>query len=478
MTSTYCPTPPNDIPCLPIAVSTSSTLTNIRHPVTTMSRRRLLVTGASTLIGSHILHQLLAYDVSVRAVVGSNEEVQTLRQQYPTSTHPRLEVAIVPHKESAIPGAFEGALRDYPEPFDTIIHTVAADPAEDADCLARLVNMETESSINLLRSIRAVTSRVHRVVVITSLSPFARWLVDPQMEPLSPGGYYNQQRAAEIDSEYVLATSQASDNIIYDALWKWMRDVHAPFDLVYLTAPSVYGPSIRTLENSSDLQEANRRVWNICNSAGERLSSPPYGIDYFTDVRVSQPRNSSHLRSDLTRLLYAGPRIRWSSSCVCPSGKQQAVRYIRWYDALRRSHRGILSYSISRTRQPCSIIWLTSAPSTVWTELAGLCRHTTRRYHPWVGAVPQGRGYIDRPRSTDSRAAQAEGVEIGHTKLKFMYYTNEKRSQHQMWILLSQLVSGSAKLNMSACLPGHRTQRRRRDQLVTTRLYFDTHTLS
>ncbi|KAF2676544.1 NAD(P)-binding protein [Lentithecium fluviatile CBS 122367] len=250
-----------------------------------MARRRLLVTGASTLIGSHILNQLLAYDVSVRAVVGSSEEMQTLRQQYPPSTHPRLEFAIVPHKESGIPGAFESALHDYPEPFDTIIHTVAADPAEDADCLARLVNLETESSINLLRSIKAITSRVHRVVVITSLSPFARWLVDPQMEPLSPGGYYNQQRVAEIDSEYVLATSQASDNIIHDALWKWMRDVHARFDLVYLTAPSVYGPSIRPLENSSDLQEANRRVWNICSNAGDRMSSPPYGIDYFTDVR-------------------------------------------------------------------------------------------------------------------------------------------------------------------------------------------------
>jgi nucleoside-diphosphate-sugar epimerase len=253
-----------------------------------MTRRRLLVTGASTLIGSHILHQLLGYDVSIRAVVGSHEEVQQLRQQYPPSTYPRLEVAVVPHKESAIPGAFEGALSDYPEPFDTIVHTVAADPAEDADCLARLVNLETESSVNLLRSIRAVTSRVHRVVVVTSLSPFARWLVDPHLEPLSPGGYYNQHRAAEIDTEYVLATSQASDNIIHDALWKWMRDVQARFDLVYLTAPSVYGPSIRTLENSSDLREANRRVWNICSNANDHMSSPPYGIDYFTDVRVSQ----------------------------------------------------------------------------------------------------------------------------------------------------------------------------------------------
>jgi nucleoside-diphosphate-sugar epimerase len=333
-----------------------------------MARRRLLVTGANTLIGSHVLNQLLAYDVSIRAVVGSSEEVQTLRHQYPPSTYPRLDLAIVPHKETAIPGAFEGALHDYPEPFDTIIHTVAADPAEDADCLARLINMETESSINLLRSVKAVTSRVHRVVVVSSLSPFARWLVDPQMEPLSPGGYYNQHRAAEIDCEYVLATSQASDNIIHDALWKWMRDVHARFDLVYLTAPSVYGPSIRPLENSSDLQEANRRVWNICSNAGERMSSPPYGIDYFTDVRVSQLCNFplEILHADTT----PGLRICQCTSSLYTSSRQQALRHICWDDAFWCGHCGLPHQSISGTRKPCSIVRLTASSNPICRQPA------------------------------------------------------------------------------------------------------------
>ncbi|KAF1963758.1 NAD(P)-binding protein [Byssothecium circinans] len=251
-----------------------------------MTRRRILVTGANNLVGSHILRRLLTYDVSVRAVVESSEQVQSLRQQYPAWSHPRLDFAVVSHQELLSPNAFEQSIADRQEPFDTIVHTVTADPADEADCLARFVNLETESLTNFLRTVKLAGPQVQRVVFATSLSPFARWLVDPQVERSPSGGTPSHSRAASIDSEYVLATCQASDNIVHDALRKWMRDVRAHFDLVYLTAPSVYGPSIRPLQNSSDLQEANRRIWNICsNDSSERMTSPPYGIDYFADVR-------------------------------------------------------------------------------------------------------------------------------------------------------------------------------------------------
>lgn len=251
-----------------------------------MARRRILVTGADALIGSRTLNQLLAYDVSVRAIVGSNEQVQYLRQQYPPARYPWLEIAVVARSRLSVPGAFNEALRDQPEPFDTIIHTTT-DHSEGADCLARFVNIQTQCLINFLASVNSMNSKVRRVVITTSLSPFARWLVEPDTGPYNPYTHA-AQRSSEVDPEYILATSQASDNIVYTALWNWMREVRPRFELVYVTAPSVYGPGMRHLENSSDLQEANRRVWNICsNDSLERVRSPPYGINYYADVRVS-----------------------------------------------------------------------------------------------------------------------------------------------------------------------------------------------
>lgn len=217
--------------------------------------RRVLLTGANNLTGSHILHHLLASNVSVRAVVGSREEAQALQYQYSSTNPLLLDFAIVAQKDLAVPGAFDDALSERTDPFDTVIHTVPAEPSEEADCLARFINLESDSLVSFLKSVRDVAPTVRRVIITASLTPFARWLVDPQVEQAPRSGHSTSQRAAEIDSDYVLATSQASDNIVADSLWNWMRGASALFDLVYLTAPSIYGPSMRPLENSSDLEE-------------------------------------------------------------------------------------------------------------------------------------------------------------------------------------------------------------------------------
>ncbi|KAF2195554.1 NAD(P)-binding protein [Zopfia rhizophila CBS 207.26] len=251
-----------------------------------MPMKRVFLTGAYNLAGSHILDQLLSFNVSVRAVVGSRDEAQALEQQYTPKSNTLLDFAIIPPKDRSAPGAYDEALDGYPGPFDTVIHTVAANPSEGADCLTRFIHLETETLLNFLRSVNYIAKNVRRVIITTSLTPFARWLVDPQVERSPRGGNPTSQRAPEIDTEYVLATSRASDNIIHDEIWKWAKDTHARFDLVSLTAPSIYGPSIRPLTNSTDLEEANRRIWNICsNDSTETVTSPPYGIDYFTDVR-------------------------------------------------------------------------------------------------------------------------------------------------------------------------------------------------
>jgi hypothetical protein len=259
--------------------------------------KRVLLTGANHLVESHILDQLLAYDLSVRAVVASREEAEALRQSFPRANPSRLEFAIVATKDIGVPGAYDDALKGNTQPFDTVIHALAADPNDEADCLSRFITLETDTLINFLTSVRDVGTSVERVIIITSLSPFARWLVDPfvlrsPVATVSSPVSFSPRGPPEVDAEYVLATSQASDNIVYNDIRKWISDALARFDLVAITTPSIYGPSIRPLENSSDLQEANRRIWNICsNDSREHVDSPPYGIDFYADVRVSTPRN-------------------------------------------------------------------------------------------------------------------------------------------------------------------------------------------
>ena len=252
-----------------------------------MPRTRILLTGADSLIGSHILHILLPDNsLSIRATVGSREKAQAIQQQYRLGSSSTLDFTFVPEKDLTGSGNFDDALRENGELFNTIVHALSAHPSEEADCLARFINLESEAVIRFLRSVQQLTKQVRRVVIVTSLTPFARWL---QIEGNSGGG---DPRSAGVDPEYVLATSQAGNNIVYDAVSKWVRESGATFDVVYITAPCCYGPAVRPLETSSDLFEANRRIWNICGNEPERMGTPPYGITQFLDVRVGLPQES------------------------------------------------------------------------------------------------------------------------------------------------------------------------------------------
>jgi hypothetical protein len=252
-----------------------------------MAKTRILLTGADSLTGSHILAQLLSRDsVSVRAVVNSREAAYTLHQQYRQTASSTLELVTVPERDLKKPGIFDDALRDLSEPFHAIVHTLSASPLDEADCLARFIKLEIEATTIFLGSIKEVAPAVKRVVIVTSLTPFAQWLIDPHVDRGS-GRVINAQSSPVIDFENILATSQASNNIVNDAVMSWMKDTGVPFEVTYVTAPSVYGPTVHPLETSSDLTETNRRIWNICSSEPqERTETPPYGITHFADVRV------------------------------------------------------------------------------------------------------------------------------------------------------------------------------------------------
>jgi nucleoside-diphosphate-sugar epimerase len=255
-----------------------------------MAKTRILLTGANSLTGSHILSQLLSQgSFSVRAVVDSREAAYALQQLYPQTAPGSLDLAIVHAQDASVPRIFEPALSDHSWPFELVIHALSHTYSGEADCLAKVINLETEAVSNFLKSVKRVGCAVRRVVIVTSLTHFARWLIyDGQANWSVPRHVISYANSVIPNPEDILATSQASDNVVYDAVSRWTREARVTFDVAYLAAPSIYGPTVRSLGASSDISEANRRIWNICcNEAPGKLGVPPHGIVQFLDSRVS-----------------------------------------------------------------------------------------------------------------------------------------------------------------------------------------------
>ncbi|OCL01474.1 NAD(P)-binding protein [Glonium stellatum] len=250
-----------------------------------MSPKRVLLTGAYGFIGSHILDQLLSFNISVRAVVGSEVEREALRNQFPRTTEAELDFAIVPDADLLAPRAYDDALIATPQPFDTVIHTVCAGLSEQ-DSFSHFVNLQSDSKKSFLESVRAFAPRVRRVIITNTLTLFARWLQSSELESQARFNTSSLQSAAASDPEFLLATCHASDDTVNDRLWKYIDDERPGFDLVALSAPSVYGPSTRHPRKITDLEEGNQMVWSICNAASnQRTVFPSDGISYYADVR-------------------------------------------------------------------------------------------------------------------------------------------------------------------------------------------------
>ncbi|KAH8712235.1 hypothetical protein GQ44DRAFT_625341 [Phaeosphaeriaceae sp. PMI808] len=305
---------------------------------------RVLVTGADGLAGSHILTQLLSYDgVSIRAVVNSQEAAHTLHHQYRRVPSSSLDVVTTSGRYFTAGSILYDTYGSFSAPFDAVVHTSSADASDEADCLARFIKIETEAVITFLKSIQETSKTVRRVVIVTSLTPFARWLVVPQVDRGPGRSFGGHSRPQEADADSILATCQASNSIVYEDVMKWVKTSGALFDVTYITAPSVYGPTVYPLETSSDLSETSRRIWNICSGEPrERTELPPYGMSHFTDVR--------DLATASIRALFipeASNRRFVISAGIMPSGSHIAEELIAQFPELQ----GRIRMDVSPPRQ-------------------------------------------------------------------------------------------------------------------------------
>jgi nucleoside-diphosphate-sugar epimerase len=322
-----------------------------KHPLyryRIMARTRILLTGADSFMGSHVLAQLLSHDtVSVRAVVKSEDTAQVLHQHH-QNDHATLDFCTVPEHGTTVPGIFDTALHDMSDSLNAVVHTLGVSFPDEADCLAQVIKTETESIIGFLESIQEISQAVSRVVIVASLMPFARWLGDFHADRASGRTVSEQSNYSVDDPEYTLAASQAGSNVVNDSVLAWTKQSGARFDVVLITAPCLLGPAVQPLENSSDLTDANRRIWNICsNEALDQATPSTYGIDQFADVRVRQSsgcETSTELTSrqdvaDATiRALFvekASNKHLFISAGVMPSKLQMAQLLIKRFPELR-----------------------------------------------------------------------------------------------------------------------------------------------
>ncbi|KAI1389948.1 dihydroflavonol-4-reductase [Hypoxylon trugodes] len=237
----------------------------------------VLVTGATGLVGSHVVDNLLRRGIKVRAVVRSKQKADSLlaaRQEFAS----QLDFFFI--DDLSTPGIFQDAVKG----IDGAIH-IASPLKYDVE------NYERDLVLPAIRGVRSVLeaclqSQVKRVVLTSSFGA----VLDMTKEESLPWTYSSKDWNPITFEEAVnpSATPQdayrGSKTMAEKEAWKFIEDKKPQFDLVTLCPSMVFGPMANPPSSIRDLNESNRLLWRVA-SGGLSTPLPPCRFNFWIDVR-------------------------------------------------------------------------------------------------------------------------------------------------------------------------------------------------
>ncbi|KAI4596368.1 hypothetical protein KJ359_005497 [Pestalotiopsis sp. 9143b] len=242
-----------------------------------MAFSHVLVTGATGLVGSHVVDNLLKKGIKVRAVARSKAKADAFcsaRQQHSSA----LTFCFIQDLTDA--GAFDDAVKD----VDGVIHIASPYNYGFKDNEASLI-------IPAIKGVRSVLeasqdTKVKRIVLTSSFGSVLDMGRDESTPWTYSGKDWNPITYAEAAAPD--ATPQdayrGSKTFAEQEAWKFVEEKKPQFDLVTLCPSMIFGPLASQPSSIGDLNESNMMLWNVA-TGGSDATLPPCRFNFWIDVR-------------------------------------------------------------------------------------------------------------------------------------------------------------------------------------------------
>ncbi|KAJ8474459.1 hypothetical protein ONZ45_g15944 [Pleurotus djamor] len=262
---------------------------------------RILVTGASGYLGSHVVKALIDAGYSVRATARA-PRVQALQEAYSVYNATESSKAEVVQLDDIVHGTF-------PEVFagvSGVIHV--ASPLAGREGPDTLFISAVEGTRNVLR--QAEKSGITRIVVTSSVAALRSRLMPSPSEPLRDTDWNTLTKEEAIASGNDLAIYAVSKTLAEKAVWEF-GDAHPHVEITTINPPFLYGPFAPTQKfPKRDLAafSSNGFIYSLLSHGGNIVSTSDHA-----DVRDVARAHVLALKSPPTsvvgrkRLPFASP---------------------------------------------------------------------------------------------------------------------------------------------------------------------------
>ncbi|ETS76903.1 hypothetical protein PFICI_10777 [Pestalotiopsis fici W106-1] len=238
---------------------------------------KVLLTGGSGFIATHILEILLQRGHEVITTVRSEDKATRVRDAYPNSA---ITVAIV--ADIVKPNAFDSVVKT--PGLQAVIHTASPFHYNYTDAKAELLDPALLGTTSVLKAIHELAPGVKRVVITSSFAAMLseETLSDPNtVFTEASWNPYTYEDGLKDDKVKAYRTSKT---IAEKAAWQFMQDHQPGFELATICPPLVFGPVLHHLDSLSAINTSNQRFVDMVRGAWKD-QIPETGTYLWVDVR-------------------------------------------------------------------------------------------------------------------------------------------------------------------------------------------------
>ncbi|KAL1869155.1 methylglyoxal reductase (NADPH-dependent) gre2 [Diaporthe australafricana] len=246
--------------------------------MTDSPKERVLLTGGSGFIASHVLDALLAQGFSVVVTARSPEKGQAIVDSIDESLRPDVSFAVV--EDVAQDGAFDPVFQSGPT-FDYVIHTASPYSFKVDDPVKDFLDPAIKGTTGILRSIKAHAPSVRRVVITSSSAAI--------INPLKHEKVYDESKWAPFTWQDALSSPQfgypASKKLAEQAAWEFVNNETPSFDLATICNTYTFGPVQRQLPSLDSINTSNQRIRDLALGRMRAGLEPTAPVFTWVDVR-------------------------------------------------------------------------------------------------------------------------------------------------------------------------------------------------
>ncbi|KAI0908076.1 hypothetical protein F4823DRAFT_625887 [Ustulina deusta] len=237
---------------------------------------RVLLTGGSGFIASHVLDTLLDAGFQVVVTARSEEKGATIVESIKPHS---LSYAVV--EDIAKEGAFDHVFQTQ-APFDYVVHTASPYHLNVQDPVKDFLDPAIKGTTGVLKSIKAHGPTVKRLVITSSSAAI-----------LNPGNHakvYDETCWAPTTLEDAINDPaknayKASKVLAEKAAWAFVENEKPNFDLAVINCTFVFGPIQRRLASLGAMNTSNHRIRDMIQGKMKDGIKPTTPVFTWVDVR-------------------------------------------------------------------------------------------------------------------------------------------------------------------------------------------------